>query len=168
MRFDKNDYRMTNILQKVSKKLHEKKLLLVSAESCTGGLLAKKITDLAGSSSIFDRGFVTYSNNSKQEMLGVQKNTIDGFGAVSENVVKEMAIGALENSNADISIAISGVAGPDGGSKEKPVGMVCFGFMTRNDSVKAITKYFEGDRENVRVLAVDFALKEVDKLISDK
>ncbi len=100
---------MTDILNKVSKKLHQKKLLLVSAESCTGGWLAKQITDLSGSSTIFDRGFITYSNDSKQEMLGVQKNTIEGFGAVSENVVKEMANGALTYSKADIAIAISGI-----------------------------------------------------------
>ena len=131
---------MTDILKKVSKKLHQRNLLLVSAESCTGGWLAKQITDLPGSSAIFDRGFVTYSNDSKQQMLGVQKNTIEGFGAVSENVVNEMALGALENSNADIAIAISGVAGPDGGTKEKPVGMVCFGFMQKGNTPHAITK----------------------------
>ena len=157
---------MTHILEKVSKKLHQKKLLLVSAESCTGGLLAKQITDLSGSSAIFDRGFITYSNNSKQEMLGVQKNTIDGHGAVSENVVEEMAKGALQNSNGDISVAISGVAGPDGGTKEKPVGMVCFGFMERNKSPFSVTKIFKGDREQVRLSAVNFALDEIDKMLS--
>ena len=122
---------MTDLLLKVSKKLHQRKLSLATAESCTGGWLAKQMTDLKGSSSIFDCGFVTYSNNSKQSMLGVQKNTIEGYGAVSENVVKEMVIGTLEHSNADIAVSISGVAGPDGGTKEKPVGMVCFGFQMR-------------------------------------
>jgi len=152
---------MTQILKKVSKKLHQKNLLLVSAESCTGGLLAKQITDLSGSSAIFDRGFVTYSNNSKREMLGVQKYTIEGFGSVSEEVVKEMAFGALNHSNADISVAISGVAGPDGGTKEKPVGMVCFGFMKKGKVALTTTKIFDGDREEIRLKAVDFALNEL-------
>ena len=156
---------MTDMLKKVSKKLHQKNLFLVSAESCTGGWLAKQITDLPGSSAIFDRGFVTYSNDSKQQMLGVQKNTIEGFGAVSENVVKEMASGALEHSNADIAIAISGVAGPDGGTEEKPVGMVCFGMMERGKKALATTKVFNGNRDQIRSLAVDFALHEIDKII---
>ena len=156
---------MTDILKKVSKKLHQKKLFLVAAESCTGGWLAKQITDLSGSSTIFDRGFVTYSNNSKQEMLGVQKNTIKGFGAVSENVVKEMASGALDHSNADIAIAISGVAGPNGGTDEKPVGMVCFGLMQRGNKPQAVTEIFDGNRDQVRTLAVDFALQEIYKLL---
>jgi len=156
---------MTDILKKVSKKLHQQKLFLVSAESCTGGLLAKQITDLSGSSAIFDRGFVTYSNNSKQEMLEVQKNTIEGFGAVSENVVKEMANGALIHSNGDIAVAISGVAGPEGGTKEKPVGMVCFGLMEKQKEPYAVTKIFKGNRDEIRMLAVDFALNEIDKLL---
>lgn len=156
---------MSQILNKVSKKLHQKNLLLVSAESCTGGLLAKQITDLSGSSAIFDRGFITYSNDSKHEMLGVQKNTIDEYGAVSEKVVKEMASGALNNSKGDISVAISGVAGPDGGTKEKPVGMVCFGFMERNKSPLSIIKIFEGNREEVRLSAVEFALNEIGRII---
>ncbi len=152
---------MTNILQIVSKKLHEGNLFLVSAESCTGGWLAKQITDLTGSSAIFDRGFVTYSNDSKREMLGVQKNTIEGFGAVSEEVVKAMAEGALSNSKADIAVAISGVAGPDGGTEEKPVGMVCFAWMMRNKSARARTAYFDGDRDAVRRQAVDYALEGI-------
>lgn len=159
---------MTRILDKVSKKLHQKKLSLVSAESCTGGLFAKQVTDISGSSLIFDRGFITYSNDSKQEMLSVQKNTINDYGAVSEEVVKEMAVGALSHSAGDISVAISGVAGPGGGTKDKPVGMVCFGFMERNKIPFSITKIFEGDREKVRLSAVDFAFNELDKILSDK
>jgi len=129
--------------------------------------LAKQITDLPGSSAIFDRGFVTYSNNSKQQMLSVQKNTIEGYGAVSENVVIEMAKGALQQSEADVSIAISGVAGPDGGTETKPVGMVCFGLMKRNESPIAITKYFAGDRDLIRLRAVNFAFEEIHKLINN-
>lgn len=156
---------MTDILKKVSKKLHQKKITLVSAESCTGGWLAKQITDLTGSSLIFDRGFVTYSNHSKQEMLGVQKNTIEGYGAVSENVVKEMAKGAINNSRADLAIAISGVAGPDGGTIEKPVGTVCFAIVRRNQESTTKTKIFDGDRDSIRSQAVDFALNEIYKII---
>lgn len=163
--FDQNNYRMTQVLEKVSKKLHQKKLLLVSAESCTGGLLAKQITDLSGSSAIFDRGFITYSNDSKMEMLGVQKNTIEGYGAVSEPVVIEMAQGALNNSDGDISVSISGVAGPDGGTKDKPVGMVCFGFMQKNGNPRSITKIFNGTRNEIRLKAVDFALEEITKIL---
>jgi len=156
---------MSEIVEKISKKLHQNKLLLVSAESCTGGLLAKKITDLPGSSAIFDRGFVTYSNDSKHEMLGVQKKTIEGFGAVSENVVKEMANGAIEHSNGTLSIAISGIAGPGGGTKEKPLGTVCFGIQYKNNQAKEITKIFKGSREDIRKQAVEFALKEAYKIL---
>lgn len=156
---------MKDILRKVTKKLHQKKLSLASAESCTGGWLAKQITDLPGSSAIFERGFVTYSNLSKEQMIGVQKHTIEDNGAVSEAVVKEMASGALEYSEADVSIAISGVAGPGGGTEEKPVGMVCFGLMRRGKQAIAMTEVFEGDRDQVRQAAVNYALKEIDKLL---
>ncbi len=121
---------MTNILQEVSNKLHDNKLTMTAAESCTGGWVAKQITDLDGSSAIFDRGFVTYSNEAKQEMLDVSKITLDEFGAVSEEVVLEMVAGAINHSNADIAVAISGIAGPTGGTELKPVGMVCFAWMT--------------------------------------
>ena len=152
---------MTDILNKVSQKLHENNLSLVSAESCTGGWVAKQITDLAGSSAIFDRGFVTYSNQAKQDMLGVSINTLDKYGAVSEQVVIEMVAGALENSQADIALSISGVAGPGGGTEEKPVGMVCFGWMKRGKEAKAETIIFIGDRDEIRRQAVDFSLKGV-------
>ena len=134
---------MTDNLQKVSKLLHERNLSLVSAESCTGGWLAKQITDLPGSSAIFDRGFVTYSNDAKHEMLGVLETTLESFGAVSEEIVKEMAAGALAHSKADIAVATSGVAGPDGGTEEKPVGMVCFAWMLRDKNAKAATNFLD-------------------------
>ena len=98
--------------------LLEKKLMIATAESCTGGWLAKALTDLPGSSAFFERGFVTYSNKSKQDMLNVKPETLEAYGAVSSNVVKEMAIGAIENSEADIAISISGIAGPDGGTTD--------------------------------------------------
>lgn len=152
---------MTDNLQKVSKILHQRNLSLVSAESCTGGWLAKQITDLSGSSEIFDRGFVTYSNDAKHEMLGVLETTLDNFGAVSEEVVNEMVAGALAHSKADIAVAISGVAGPDGGTEEKPVGMVCFAWMLRDNNAKTATYYFDGNRDSVRKQAVDLALEGV-------
>ena len=156
---------MTNILIKVSKKLHEKNLSLVSAESCTGGWVAKQITDLAGSSAIFDRGFVTYSNQAKQEMLGVLKNTLDHYGAVSEQVVAEMVAGALKNSQADIALSISGIAGPEGGTDEKPVGTVCFGWMKRGEKTVVKTVLLAGDRSEIRRQAVDVSLAGIIKLI---
>lgn len=156
---------MTSILKKVSKKLHEKKLSLVSAESCTGGWVAKQITDLAGSSSIFDRGFVTYSNQAKQDMLNVSKETLDSYGAVSEQVVIEMVEGALINSQADIAISISGVAGPSGGTKNKPVGTVCFAWMKRGDKAIAETLHIKGDRDEVRKQAVDVSFAGINKII---
>ena len=130
---------MNDIINKTFKKLQEKKLMLVTAESCTGGWVAKTVTDIAGSSAIFERGFVTYTNKSKEEMLGVQAKTIETYGVVSENVVKEMASGALKNSEGDIAVSISGIAGPGGGSEKKPVGMVCFGLMMRGKDPIAFT-----------------------------
>lgn len=156
---------MTTILKKVSKKLHKSNFSLVSAESCTGGWLAKQITDLPDSSTIFDRGFVTYSNEAKQDMLGVTIETLDQYGAVSEETTREMADGALKNSRADISVSISGVAGPGGGTKEKPVGMVSFGWGKLGSTTKTDTVIFEGDRDSVRKQAVDYAFNGIIDLI---
>lgn len=159
---------MRELLTHVSKQLQQQQLSVVTAESCTGGWLAKTITDLAGSSAIFDRGFVTYSNASKQDMLGVQATTLDEHGAVSEAVVAEMATGALSRSQADIAVAISGVAGPGGGTEEKPVGLVCFGFKQMDQEVITQTKHFMGDRNAVRQQAVEYSLETIQKLISEK
>ncbi len=156
---------MTDILEKVSKKLHRNNLSVVSAESCTGGWVAKQLTDLAGSSVIFDRGFVTYSNQAKQDMLGVSTEVLEKFGAVSEQVVIEMVEGALKNSQADIALSISGIAGPGGGTAEKPVGMVCFGWMKRDKEAIAKTIIFTGDRDEIRKQAVDLSLKGVIEII---
>ncbi len=157
---------MTDIIEKVSKKLHENRLSVVSAESCTGGWVAKKFTDLAGSSTIFDRGFVTYSNQAKQDMLGVSTEALDSYGAVSEQVVIEMVEGALKNSQADIALSISGIAGPEGGTKEKPVGTVCFGWMKRGNKAHVQTIILEGDRDDIRRQAVDYSLNGVLKIIA--
>ena len=131
---------------------------LVTAESCTGGLIAAAVTDVAGSSAWFDRGFVTYSNEAKIEMLGVRSETLLSSGAVSEPVAREMAAGALARSAADLAVAVTGVAGPAGGSAEKPVGMVCFAWARRDGDVVSATHQFPGDRAEVRAATVAAAL----------
>jgi nicotinamide-nucleotide amidase len=130
--------------------LKDRNLTLALAESCTGGLVAAKITDIAGSSAWFDRGFVTYSNESKIEMLGVRAETLEKYGAVSEQVATVMAHGALKNSHAQVAGSITGIAGPDGGSKEKPVGTVCFAWVGTKLPLSTTTKRFFGNREEVR------------------
>ncbi|MBI5793339.1 MAG: nicotinamide-nucleotide amidohydrolase family protein [Rhodocyclales bacterium] len=137
----------------------QRRLLLATAESCTGGWVAQVITHTAGSSAWFDRGFVTYSNEAKMEMLGVRAETLAEFGAVSPETAAEMASGALKNSNAMFSLAITGIAGPTGGSPGKPVGTVCFAWCRRGDKADAETRQFAGDREAVRRLAVVHALQ---------
>lgn len=129
------------------------------AESCTGGLIAGAITDVAGSSGWFDRGFVTYSNEAKVEMLGVRPETLAAHGAVSEATAREMAAGALERSRADIAVAVTGVAGPAGGTPDKPVGLVCFAWACRHAPAEARTERFGGDRAEVRAATVDAALQ---------
>ena len=125
---DYSDATLYQLTQQLAQALQSKGLRLVTAESCTGGWLAKCCTDLPGSSAWFEGGIVSYSNQLKQQHLGVQPNTLEKYGAVSEQTVIEMASGAIQNFNADISVAISGIAGPDGGSVDKPVGTVCFSF----------------------------------------
>lgn len=130
---------------------------LVTAESCTGGQVASVVTSIPGSSNWFDRGFVTYTNASKQEMLGVPARTLEQYGAVSEQTVHAMALGALKNSHAQVSVAISGIAGPGGGSTDKPVGTVCLAW-ARGSDVRTVTSLFGGDREQVQQQAVRAAL----------
>ncbi|MDH3832115.1 MAG: nicotinamide-nucleotide amidase [Gammaproteobacteria bacterium] len=151
--------KLTELSQQLAKLLLQQQKRLAVAESCTGGWLAKTVTDLAGSSQWFERGFVTYSNAAKQEMLGVRPKTLLRDGAVSEAVVQEMALGALLHSQADISVAISGIAGPDGAVPGKPVGTVCFSWALKDHSHHQHTKHFEGDREAVRLQSVVCALE---------
>ena len=139
--------------------LKERKLVLTCTESCTGGMVAAAITEIAGSSAYFDRGFIVYSNSAKHEMLGVDLNLIGEYGAVSEQVAKAMAEGALKRSRADISIAVTGIAGPTGGTEIKPVGTVCFAVAGKNITTQAKTQYFFGDRASVREQATEYALK---------
>jgi len=134
-------------------------IMLATAESCTGGMIAAALTDIAGSSTVVDRGFVTYSNEAKMDMLGVSANTLDTHGAVSRETALEMARGALENSRAGISIAVTGVAGPGGGSAEKPVGLVWFGLAFEGHEPVAQSRIFEDlDRAGVRSATVETAL----------
>jgi nicotinamide-nucleotide amidase len=137
--------------------LQDKGWLLATAESCTGGLIAAACTELAGSSNWFERGFVTYSNEAKTELLGVDAALIETHGAVSEVVARAMAFGAVRHSRARISVAVTGIAGPTGGSKDKPVGTVWFGFMV-DGLLSSETKRFDGDRAAVRAATVDYAL----------
>ena len=138
--------------------LQEAGLQMVTAESCTGGLIAKLITDVAGSSEWFERAFITYSNEAKQEMLGVDPTIINEHGAVSEAVVLQMARGALVASKAQLAVSVSGVAGPGGGSVAKPVGTVWFGWAFDAQNVVAEKQLFAGDRESIRAQAAAHAM----------
>ena len=138
------------------------KRAITGAESCTGGLIAAVLTSVSGSSAWVDRGFVTYSNEAKMEMLGVASVTLDAFGAVSEETAREMAAGALKNSRATMAYSVTGVAGPTGGTATKPVGMVCFGFATAHN-VTSMTKHFYGDRSAVREQSVNFVLAQLSR-----
>ncbi len=139
--------------------------LMVAAESCTGGWLAQTVTSVAGSSGWFDRGFVTYSNAAKQEMLGVPETTLARHGAVSEATARAMAQGAIEHSGGHWSVAITGIAGPDGGTADKPVGTVCFAWALRDNGCEAQTCHFSGVRAEVREQAVRHGLNGLLKRI---
>lgn len=137
----------------------ERKLMLSTAESCTGGLVAAALTAVAGSSAVFERGFVTYSNEAKTEILGVPEALLAQHGAVSEPVARAMAEGAIAHSRADIAVSITGIAGPDGGSAEKPVGLVHFATARRDGRTLVEKRVFPGDRDAIRLAAVACALK---------
>jgi len=147
---------MTSV-ERLAETLLAKGWMLATAESCTGGLIAAACTDLAGSSNWFERGFVTYSNEAKTELLGVEAQAIASHGAVSEEVVRAMAAGAVRRSPARVSVAVTGVAGPSGGSRDKPVGTVWFGFMVDGD-LTSEHRRFDGDRAQVRAATVRHAL----------
>ena len=154
----------SNKLQNIAKKFIDQNFYLSVAESCTGGLLAKKITDESGSSAWFDCGFITYSNESKIRMLGVNKESIAEFGAVSLEIAQEMAIGVQKNSRAIFSISITGVAGPNGGSPEKPVGTVHVCFAFKGSVLKDYKLQLSGERSSIREQTVCFIIEELDKL----
>ena len=153
-------------LQNIAERLIATGKSVSCAESCTGGLLAAEFTRLPGSSAWFHMSWVTYSNEAKQRLLGVLPHTLETHGAVSEETVREMADGALRLANADYALSISGIAGPDGGSAQKPVGTVCFGLATRQTSF-ARRMHFTGDRDAVRAQAVAFALQWLAQELAD-
>ncbi|WP_073580355.1 CinA family protein [Vibrio quintilis] len=147
-----------SLSRKVGAKLKEKKHTLVTAESCTGGAIATSVTAIDGSSAWFDRAFITYSNEAKMEMLTVSEDILNEYGAVSEPTVLAMVEGALKYSRASVAVSVSGIAGPGGGSKEKPVGTVCFAWKDNCGWQKAETVHFTGNREQVRSKAVSYVL----------
>jgi len=162
--------KLTLIVEQLAELLIKRNKKLTVAESCTGGWIAKVLTDLAGSAVWFERGFVTYSNQAKHEMLGVAEATLESYGAVSQETVAEMAIGALNNSHADYSLSVSGIAGPSGGSADKPVGLVWFAWSKKSNKEGVISseqKIFSGDRDEVRKQAVIFALIRLINLLDE-
>lgn len=152
------DQPLFELSQRVGQALLARGWMMASAESCTGGWVAECITMVSGSSQWFDRGFVTYTNRAKEEMLGVRADTLRTQGAVSEQTVCEMVDGALHDSQASIAVAISGVAGPTGGSPDKPVGMVCIAWGVKGKAAQSVRYQFDGDREAVRRQSVIAAL----------
>jgi nicotinamide-nucleotide amidase len=162
-----SDAALYELAERLGAELKQRGLMIAPAESCTGGWIAQAITAVPGSSEWFERGYVTYTYISKREMLGVRSETLGTHGAVSEETVREMALGAVERSHAQVSVAVSGTAGPSGGSPGKPVGTVCFAWAIEN-AVESETRHFGGDREAVRRQSVVHALTGVLKRLSRK
>ena len=156
------------LAEEVGAALKSRRLMLATAESCTGGWMSEAVTMVPGSSDWFERGFVAYTYISKREMLGVKEATLDKHGAVSEEVVREMAEGALARSHAQVAVAVSGVAGPAGGTPDKPVGYVCFAWGMKDGKPRSETKCFSGDREAVRKQSVEHALAGILALLTSK
>ncbi|MHB8667033.1 MAG: nicotinamide-nucleotide amidase [Burkholderiales bacterium] len=152
---------LATLAKRVGARLKARGMMLATAESCTGGWVAQAVTAIAGSSEWFERGFVTYSDAAKQEMLGVSAATLARHGAVSEQTAREMAAGALAHSRAQVALAITGIAGPGGGSPEKPVGTVCFAWSRKGAPPLAQTRQFRGNRDSVRRQSVRAALRGV-------
>lgn len=159
------DTQLYALAERIGRALEARGLMIATAESCTGGWIAEAITMVPGSSVWFERGFVTYTYISKREMLGVKPATLDKHGAVSEAVVREMVEGAIEHSHAQVAIAVSGVAGPSGGTAEKPVGTVCLGWAIKGGVLECTTKHFNGDREAIRRQTVIHALERMLELL---
>jgi len=160
------------LAEELARRLKARGAMIVTAESCTGGWVAQALTAIAGSSAWFDRGFVTYSNEAKQEMLGVRAETLARHGSVSEETAAEMARGALDKSRGTVSLAITGIAGPTGGTAGKPVGTVCFAWATAwgtkaGKAPRAETKHFSGDREAVRRQSVEHSLARVLEVLDE-
>ena len=153
------------LTQRLGATLVKHGMMMVTAESCTGGGVGQAVTAVAGSSVWYERGFITYSNAAKCEMLGVRQTTLEQFGAVSLQTAQEMVLGALNRSHAQAGVSVTGIAGPDGGTVSKPVGMVCFAWAIKNGSVQQQTHFFSGNREAVRQAAVTRALQGLLELL---
>ena len=162
------DAQLYELSEQVGKALKARGFMMAAAESCTGGWIGQAITMVPGSSRWFDRGFVTYTNEAKQDMLGVGSTTLKEFGAVSEQTVREMVAGTLARSRAQIAVAVSGIAGPDGGSKQKPVGTVMIAWGQKDGDITAHSRHFHGDRDAVRRQTVIAALEGMLVLLSGK
>lgn len=162
------DEELNQLARRLGAVLSRHRLMLVTAESCTGGGIAAAVTSVAGSSAWFERGFVTYSNLAKREQLGVPEATLLAHGAVSEAAVREMAAGALRHSAAQVAVAVSGIAGPGGGSPDKPVGMVCLAWGGAGAPVRSETRHFQGDRAAVQRQSVAAALAGVIDLVEQR
>ena len=160
------DSQLYELAVDVGKALKAKGWLLVTAESCTGGWVGEAVTMVPGSSEWFEGGFITYTNRAKQEMLGVKSVTLEAHGAVSEETVREMVGGALANGHGHVAVAVSGVAGPAGGTPGKPVGTVCIAWGLRREEPIAVSRHFAGDREAVRRQSVIAALEGVLAIVS--
>jgi nicotinamide-nucleotide amidase len=156
-----------DLARKVIESYTTHKRKIVTAESCTGGMVAGALTEIPGSSAVVERGFVTYSNNAKIEVLGVMPEMLESFGAVSTQVAEEMAQGALEFSRADVAVSVTGIAGPDGGSPEKPVGLVYIGLADRHGALFHYKCQFKGGRDDIRIQAVNEALRLLMSLSGD-
>lgn len=154
-----------SLARRVGARLKKRGLKLATAESCTGGWIAQAVTSVAGSSEWFERGFVTYSNEAKKGMLGVRPATLSRYGAVSEETAREMATGALKRSGAHVALAVTGIAGPGGGTRKKPVGMVCFAWSGPQGGAQSATRRFTGGRESVRRKSVVAALEGLLELV---
>ena len=154
-----------SLCEELARRLQARGWMLATAESCTGGMIAAACTDLSGSSNWFERGFVTYSNEAKAELLGVDAALIAQHGAVSEVVARAMAFGAVRHSRGQVSVAVTGVAGPTGGSPQKPVGTVWFGFQV-DGLLTSESRHFPGDRAAVRTATVEYALRRLLELCS--
>jgi len=152
---------MPDLVETLTELLKQKSITLTTAESCTGGMLGATITHKPGASEVFERGFITYSNQAKIDMLNVPEEPLSKFGAVSAEIAELMAKGALENSTAGIAISITGIAGPDGGTDKKPVGLVYFGYALKGGSSGSIEYQLEGTRDEIRSQAVTIALKHI-------
>jgi nicotinamide-nucleotide amidase len=162
------DAELYELSGRVGDALKARKLMMAAAESCTGGWIGQAITMVPGSSKWFDRGFVTYTNEAKQDMLGVGAETLKEFGAVSEQTVREMAAGALARSRAQVAVAVSGIAGPDGGSRQKPVGTVMLAWGEKGGAINTQSIHFPGDRDAVRRQTVIAALDGMLALLGRK